>query len=225
MDLPGLDPATHRHALRGLTRINRLSMPGRDIWRAVRPMLSPGGPPLRLLDLATGGGDLALALARRARDAKLPLICEGCDMSDEAIAFAEERAQAEGLDVAFFRRDLEAEGMAEGYDVAVSGLFFHHLERESATALLASMAARARRLVAISDLVRSPWGLAAAYVGTRLLSRSHVVHADGPQSVRAAFTPEEFARIADRAGLEGYRIRRRWPFRFLFTWRRDDGRP
>jgi hypothetical protein len=60
-----------------------------------------------------------------------------------------------------------------------------------------------------------------ACAGTRLLSRSPVVHVDGPRSVAAAFTPAEALDLAQRAGLTGATVVRRWPCRFLLTWRRE----
>jgi hypothetical protein len=49
------------------------------------------------------------------------------------------------------------------------------------------------------------------------LSRSAVVHADGPQSVAAAFTPIEVLTLARRAGLHTARVSSQWPCRFLLS--------
>ena len=54
--------------------------------------------------------------------------------------------------------------------------------------------------------------------GSRLLTRSPIVHVDGPLSVRAAFTVAEARQLAERAGLSGATIRRHWPQRFLLSW-------
>jgi hypothetical protein len=81
------------------------------------------------------------------------------------------------------------------------------------------MAETAGRLVLVNDLNRSLTGLVLAHVATRLLTLSSVVHADGPRSVRAAFTPNEVRALAERAGLSGAVVARRWPCRWLLTWR------
>jgi hypothetical protein len=52
-----------------------------------------------------------------------------------------------------------------------------------------------------------------------LLTTSEVVHTDGPLSVEGAFTPEEVLDLAHRAGLRGASVVRRWPFRYLLTWK------
>lgn len=127
-------------------------------------------------------------------------------------------ANARGGDVArFFACDVLRE-CPGGYDVYLSSLFLHHLDEGQAAGLLRRMA-RGRALL-VHDLDRSRLGLLAAQVGTRFLTRSAVVHADGPQSVRNAYTAAEARSLAARAGLAGATVRRRWPFRWLLEWRR-----
>jgi len=60
-------------------------------------------------------------------------------------------------------------------------------------------------------------------VGCRLLSRSPIVHFDGPVSVQGAFRMDEALDLAARAGLDGATIRRSWPERFLLSWHRPVG--
>src|SRR5438270_753420 len=65
MDQPGLSPARHARALRGLARINFFSGSARILWRPLAELGRELGP-LRILDVATGGGDLPVRLARKA---------------------------------------------------------------------------------------------------------------------------------------------------------------
>jgi hypothetical protein len=99
-------------------------------------------------------------------------------------------------------------------------LFWHHLAEPDGIKLLERMAAAARRAVLVDDLVRSRLGFALVWVGSYLLTRSSVVHTDGPLSVRAALSLAEARELAERAGLHGATIRRHWPERFLLTWRK-----
>lgn len=222
MDQPGLDSRRHVQALRGLARLNTWSRSASIVWSAIRP--SGAGlraRPLRVLDVASGAGDVPIAIARLARREGVEVEISGCDVSETAVEYAKRRAAARGVDVKFFRCDLFRDPLPDNCDCVVSSLFLHHLEQEQAVELLEKMAAAARRMVVVNDLARSAAGLMLARVATRLLSRSDVVHTDGPLSVRAAFTAAEAVELARRAGLHGAIVAKRWPFRFLMKWTRS----
>jgi SAM-dependent methyltransferase len=217
MDQPGLSPRRHADALRGLARINFFSRSDAILWPHLADRARRG--PTRILDLATGGGDVPLRLWRRARQAGLDLRLEGCDLSPVAIDFARAAARRAGADVAFFVHDALAGPGLERYDAVVCSLFLHHLDEERAVALLRRMAELAP-LVLVNDLERCWAGLALAHVATRLLTLSPVVHTDGPRSVENAFTLDEVRDLARRAGLGEVTLTRHWPFRFLMRWSR-----
>jgi 2-polyprenyl-3-methyl-5-hydroxy-6-metoxy-1,4-benzoquinol methylase len=221
MDQPNLGADAHRVALRALARVNFLSGSTRILWHPIRDLARKHPTErLRVLDVATGGGDVAVGLWRRAQRSRLPLEVDGCDVSPTAVACAEERARRCGAKVRFFRLDVFSDPLPDGYDVLTCSLFLHHLDEEPAVELLRRMGAAARRLVLINDLERSVAGYRAAYFGTRLLTRSRIVHVDGPMSVEGAFTLDEARQLAERAGLKGVTVERRFPFRFLLKWER-----
>ncbi len=224
MDAEDLDPARHIRALRALARVNRVSLVAARVWREVlhlnRLSRDRGGDqPVRLLDVACGGGDVVVDLARRARKASVPLVVHGCDLSPVALEHARREAGQRGVAADFFVRDVVAEGLPGGYDLVCSSLFHHHLSREDAVDLLRGMA-EAGRWVLVQDLLRGAVGYILAWSGLRLLSRSRVAHVDGPRSVRAAFTLSEVQAMAVEAGYVGAVIRRGWPERFILRWRR-----
>lgn len=220
MDQPDLDPAEHERALRALARINCLSGIATALWPPLQQLgraLSP--QPVRVFDVASGGGDVALALARRAADCGIALQIDGCDLSPVAVARASRHAQEFGANVRFFRHDALVGPLPETYDAVVCSLFLHHLDDSAAVGLLQRMAAAARHAVLVNDLLRTRRGYWLAWLGCRLLTRSPVVRVDGPRSVAAAFTIEEVGGLARRAGLCGAEISRHWPQRFLLQWR------
>ena len=93
MDQPGLDATEHAFALRGLGRINRISRSAAIYWPELRRLAKTrDSKPLRVLDLASGGGDVPIALACRAIRSGLDILIDGCDKSGEAMQFAAERA-------------------------------------------------------------------------------------------------------------------------------------
>lgn len=220
MDDPRLDPAEHRAALRGLRRLNRLSASVRILWGPIRhaARAADAHSPLRVLDLASGGGDLPIGLAQRARHAGLPIDITGCDLSPTAVGIARDAAARSGVDVRFFELDVLEDELPDGYDVLTCSLFFHHLADADARDLLVRMARAARRLVLVNDLRRTRLGLLMGAVVPRFVTRSAVVYADAVASYRAAFTMPEMRRLAHEAGLHGATVAPRWGERFLLTW-------
>jgi SAM-dependent methyltransferase len=221
MDQPDLNPAQHVEALRGLSRINWLSHSSGILWPDLAELARTVAPHVpRILDVATGGGDIPIRLWRRARRAGLDLYLEGCDISPVALEHARARAAAVGVPIRFFEYDALSGPRLTGYDAIMCSLFLHHQDEDWAITLLRRMADMAERLVLVNDLERGWTGWLAAHLVSRLLTTSPVVHVDGPRSVEGAFTRAEARALAERAGLSGARVCRRWPFRWLLTWRR-----
>src|SRR4051812_28091799 len=101
MDQPGLDPTRHAAALRGLARINAVSRSARILWPRLAALAKEAGRPVRVLDLASGGGDVTVGIWALAKRANLPVHIEGCDVSPTAVRYAADRARAAGADVPF----------------------------------------------------------------------------------------------------------------------------
>ena len=164
---------------------------------------------------------MALALERRARRSGLPILIDGCDISERAIEYARERAGRSGSRARFFPFDLLNSPLPSEYDVFISSLFLHHLVEGDALALIRRMAGACRLGFLMSDLERRPAGYWLAAIAPRLLSRSVVVHADSVRSVRASFTLDELQGLLRQAGLDDYRVARCWPCRMLLSWRKN----
>jgi 2-polyprenyl-3-methyl-5-hydroxy-6-metoxy-1,4-benzoquinol methylase len=221
MDQPGLELALHWRALEGLRRINAMSRTSAILWRPIAMLAAADREKdrtTRALDLATGGGAIPIVLSRRAARRGFRVTIDGCDKSPQAIEFASQEAAARGVQSRFFVLDVLNQPLPEDYDIIMCSLFLHHLDEASAISLLKRMAAAARRLVLVDDLVRSRLGYLLAYLGCRLLSGSHIVHADGPVSVAAAFTIDETCALTRKAGLRDAKLVPHWPQRFLLSW-------
>ncbi len=226
MDDPNLDASLHEHALTGLRTVNRWSRTDAAIWSAVdsyllqqREQRDPAV--LRVLDIACGGGDQALRLGRRMRAAGIPGEVHGCDISPTAVRFATKQASSESAaNVRFFVSDVFNTPLPQDtYDVVMCSLFLHHLTELQAVQLLEMMYRAARQLVIVDDLQRTLSGYWLAWIGCRILSRSQIVHCDGPMSVQGAFTISEAVALAKKAGWVNPAIQTHWPQRFLLTGR------
>lgn len=215
MDQPHLDAEEHRRALGGLHRLNVASGVCRQIWREIVGVRShERGGPLRILDVASGGGDVAWGLWTLARRQGRQLQILGLDMSAVACAYASHQCRDAGQSIAFRQANVLCEPLPTGFDVVICSLFLHHLAWNDASRLLSEMAAAGRVLV-VSDLRRCAAGYALAHAACRVLSRSPVVQYDGPRSVANAFSFGEMKSLSAAAGLEDATVRAAWPCRLM----------
>ena len=222
MDQPDLDVRRHIHALDALGRANAVSRTAAAIWPSIRAVSQEATErPLRVLDIACGGGQLLLSLARRAMRERMNFEWVGWDRSQVAIDYARTLAlRGGGQRVEFELADAFCDPIPPGIDVVVCTLFLHHLTEADAAVLLRRMRKAAGAAVVVSDLRRTLLGTAFTWVGCQILSRSQVFRVDGMRSVAAAFTTDEARDLAAVAGLTGARVREIWPQRWLLTWRK-----
>jgi 2-polyprenyl-3-methyl-5-hydroxy-6-metoxy-1,4-benzoquinol methylase len=222
MDQPDLDVRRHVHALDALGRANAVSRTAAALWPPIRAAALDKAPgPLRVLDIASGGGHLLLSLARRAARERMDIEWLGWDLSPVAIDYARTLASRRGVEgVRFERADALHDLIPAGIAVVLCTLFLHHLTESDAVALLQRMREAARHAVVVSDLRRTRLGAAFTWAGCRMLSRSEVFRVDGMRSVAAAFSTDEARSLAAAAGLSGAQVVQVWPQRWLLTWRK-----
>ena len=216
MDAPELPAGDHRQALAGLARLNRISGVSPAIFsRIVRFAQKSPERPLKLLDVASGSGDLPVAWAVKARRMGLKIQITTTDVSEVAIERQREQAHAAGVQLGTLKRDCVANGLPDGFDLVVCSLFMHHLDDAQTGRLLQAMQASAQQALIVCDLERSWMNLALVKLASRLVSRSYVVHHDAAASIRGAYTCNEFAGIARRALARPIKVQRLFPCRFL----------
>jgi SAM-dependent methyltransferase len=219
MDAPNLAPARFTETLRGLRRVNIVTRSTALMWPDLEAAVRRcAARPLRVLDVACGGGDVLIALWRRAKRAGLRVELVGCDVSPTAVQFASEAAARAEAPIAFFRHDVTGDPLPDGFDMVMSTLFLHHLDDKEAIAFLHDAAAKSHDRLVIQDLVRSPLSYWFARLGTRVLLLSDICRLDGRTSVEGAFTQEEATSLAREAGLTRAEVVLRLPFRYLIRW-------
>jgi len=101
-------------------------------------------------------------------------------------------------------------------DWIVSTLLLHHFSPEENVRLLRELARVARRGLCLLDLRRHRLPLFFLALAGRIAFKSRASRADGPASVRQAYTREE-ARAFVREALPGARVEPVFPFRLLIA--------
>ena len=216
MDAPTLEADLHMQALAGLRRINRVSGVASQL---VKPVIAFAGKKrVTMLDVASGGGDVPVNVAIAARAAGASIELTLFDRSEVALQRAIHTAENAGLSVRSISGDAVEGPLPGQFDIVTCSLFLHHLDDRQTVAVLNNLRSATRGLLLVSDLRRCVSGFVAAHVGCRLLSRSPVVHFDGPVSAHAAWTVAELQSMAARAGMRDAVVRRASPFRMLLRW-------
>ena len=220
MDQPDIDPTLHLKALQGLARLNYFSNSVSLLWKPLRKLAlaNPHPHDFSVLDVATGSGDIPLALSQRTQQAGIKIKFSVTDKSSFALNLVREKAMQSNLPIQCFETDALEGPPFPTHDVIICSLFMHHLDNDEAIILMKRMAKAARVAILINDLERSWLNWNMVWIASHLLTRSPVVHMDGPRSVAGAFNQAEMLELAKQAGLMGATIETRWPCRFLLSW-------
>ncbi len=205
-----IDDPAHSHAdlersMRDVARTNALLggtlLVVYHVSRLLRSV--PRGTRVRILDVATGSADIPRALIRWGRRRGLHLTVVGVDSAPAMLRMA----QSAATDVPLVRADAARLPFPPGaFDVVTCALAFHHFGFDGAVQCLRDMDKLATRGFVVSDLRRDRltlWGVSAGLT----LMRAHpfTLH-DGPASVRRAFTPREYEKMAALSRVRGVRV-------------------
>jgi 2-polyprenyl-3-methyl-5-hydroxy-6-metoxy-1,4-benzoquinol methylase len=202
LDDPELDQDVRVRIVTHLDAMNELLGSYRLFFDRVRPLLRPTGT-TRLLDLASGHGGFALAIARAARLDEIPLSVVASDIKQEYLALGEERARNEKLDVQFTTQDaLDLSNVGRGeFDIVTSTQALHHFEPGQIAVMFAEAARIASRGVLFIDGTRSALTGAATWALGLFGYRDRAFAHDSLVSFRRFFVPEELellGRLAPR---------------------------
>jgi len=171
---------------------------------------------IRILDVGSGDSRLAACLqtelARRNRsvdfvalDRRLSHLRNGHHSTQKL-----SRVAADVMDLPF---------QEETFEVVICNLFLHHFMEDKAVDLLRRLARVASEAVLINYLERHPLPYAFIRIAWPF-ARSRITRHDGAASVRQAYTKDELATLARRAGFTQFEVKRLPVFRLgLALWK------
>jgi ubiquinone/menaquinone biosynthesis C-methylase UbiE len=201
-----------------LRRVNRWLGDSSALRRAaLRGIERDGAREFSLLDVGAGSGELLRVVARwaRSRGSKARLV--GLELNERSARSILEESRGFG-EVRAVRADaLRLPFADDAFDYAVCSLFTHHFRDEGVVAVLGEMARVARRRLYVIDLHRHALAYYLYTTAGRLILHNPLVREDGALSILRGFLPSELRRLAERAGLSGAKVERRFPYRLVLS--------
>lgn len=198
--------------LADIRKVNRFLGHNREVLKYFSALISgietSPSRPVKVLDIATGSGDIPAAIVKRARRRGIHVAVTAVDINPlavrEAAAFTQAYpeitvAVADGFALPFGDRS---------FDIVLCIKTLHHFSEEDAVRLLTEVSRVSAAGSIIMDLRRSWAAWALISVLTRLFTRNRLTRHDGPMSVLRSYTVPEMDALADRAGLANRTVKK-----------------
>jgi SAM-dependent methyltransferase len=165
---------------------------------------------LRVLDLATGSGDIPRLIVEFARRIGAKVQVDAVDFQASTIEIARQLS-GRYPEIRYHCADILHFGEEHSYDIVLFSLALHHFSEEEAVALLRRSRSLSRGKVLVSDLCRSRFAKLGVDILTATLFREPMTRNDARASAASAFSFHELDHFAREAGWRDYGHRR---FRF-----------
>jgi 2-polyprenyl-3-methyl-5-hydroxy-6-metoxy-1,4-benzoquinol methylase len=210
MDDPALDAGTYHAVLHDLAKVNRATF-------AYRPTLDflsraiGGRKRFSLLDVGFGDGDMLRQIARWAQRRGIAAELTGVDLNTRSVAAAD-GATPGVMPIRYLAGDY-ADLAGQGFDFIVSSLVAHHMSHVQLIAFLRFMDREARVGWFVNDLHRHGFAHVSFPLLASVMGWHRIVRLDGTTSIARSYRPREWTPILAEAGIEGAKVRRRFPFR------------
>jgi len=196
--------------LRNLRQLNRYFGSYALIEHFLRRWILPGRE-MRVLDLATGSGDIPRLVVDHARKVGAAVSVDAIDRQSSTLEIARELS-ASYPEITFLEGDVLTFGEhTPPYDLVLCSLALHHFDEDGAVHLLRQCRKLSNRFVLVSDLRRGPLATIGVYLLTALIFRESMTRTDARLSAERAFSFGEFRSLAERAGWRNFGHRK---FRF-----------
>jgi len=188
--------------LERIRQLNRSFGSYRLVLHFIRRWIRPGAR-VRVVDLATGSGDIPRLLVDFARNIGAQIDIDAVDRQSATLEVA--RSLSAGYpEISYREANILAWDRAQGYDVALCSLVLHHFSDEDAVSVLRRCCELSRRFVLVSDLRRGFFLQTGVYLLTALIFREPMTRFDARLSAQRAFSFSEMRDVAIRAGWKNF---------------------
>lgn len=202
MDRPQPVSAELELDLHNLRKLNRFFGSYDLIRRFLGQWLVPGKS-FRILDLATGSGDIPRLVAQYGREIGASITIDAVDGQQATLEIAR-RLSADYPEITFHDGDIRDWGDIATYDIVLCSLVLHHFDETDAVRVLAHAAALSRRHVLVADLRRGFIGTVGVFLLTTFVFRHPMTRHDARMSAARAFSSDELRDLARQAGWRNF---------------------
>lgn len=209
MDRPQPVSAELERDLERIRQLNRWLGSYRLILGFMRRWIKPSAR-MRVVDLATGSGDIPRLIADYARRIGAHVEIDALDRQHATLEVAT-KLSGSYPEISYHEGNILEWKSGGTYDVVLCSLALHHFSDEDALTLLRRSRELSRRFVLVSDLRRGFFLQAGVYLLTELIFREPMTRFDARLSAQRAFSFSEMRDLAVRAGWENFGHKR---FRF-----------
>jgi len=202
MDRPQPVSAELERDLERIRQLNRWFGSYRLILDFMRRWLKPNAR-MRLVDLATGSGDIPRLIADYARKIGAHVQIDALDRQRATLEVAR-KLSSSYPEISYREGNILEWDSGGSYDVVLCTLALHHFSDEDAVSLLRRSRELSRRFVLVSDLRRGFFLQAGVYFLTALIFREPMTRFDARLSAQRAFSFSEMRDLVVGAGWENF---------------------
>jgi 2-polyprenyl-3-methyl-5-hydroxy-6-metoxy-1,4-benzoquinol methylase len=188
--------------LERIRQLNRWFGGYRLVLSFIRRWIEPRAR-MRIVDLATGSGDIPRLIVDYARKAGTHIEIDALDQQPATLEIAR-KLSAGYPEISYREANILQWDSAQAYDVALCSLTLHHFSDQDAVSVLRRCRALSQKFVLVSDLRRGFLLRVGVYLLTALIFREPMTRHDARLSAERAFSFVEMRDLAVRAGWEKF---------------------
>jgi len=181
----------------------------------IRRWIIPGAK-MRIVDLATGSGDIPRLLVDYARRVDARIEIDAVDQQAATLEIAR-RLSTDYPEISYHAGNILEWDSAQAYDMTLCSLVLHHFSDDDAVKVLRRCRELSRRFVLVSDLRRGFLLLSGVYLLTAIVFREPITRFDARLSAERAFSFAEMRALAIEAGWPNFGGKK-FPFARQAIW-------